>query len=104
MNDRDWMKDDFAALDTPPLDAAFAARVGARARAELAPPTRGASVKLRQSNALAGPHAPRLRASRRFELALRAALVPALLAGAAARGTVETAHTVLTIYGAEARR
>jgi hypothetical protein len=80
MIDRDPIAEALASLDTPPLDARFAARVGARARLELRaprrPPTRGSS----------------------FFLGASARLVPALLALAAIGQTAATASTAVHIY------
>jgi hypothetical protein len=80
MIDRDPIEGALAALDTPPLDAHFAARIAARARGELRaprrPPTRGSS----------------------FFLGASARLVPALLALAAIAQTAVTARTASRIY------
>jgi hypothetical protein len=81
MNDRDPLADALAALDTLPLDPRFAARVGARAKAELRAP----------------PHAAL--DLNRLRLAARAGLVPALLTLAAVVGTADAASTIVTIYG-----
>jgi hypothetical protein len=81
MNERDPLAETLAALVAVPLDPPFAAKVGARAKAELRGPPRAA-----------------------FEMAsVRAAaargLVPALLALAAVVGTADAASTVVKIYG-----
>ena len=80
MIDRDPIEDALASLDTPPLDARFAARVAARARLELRaprrPPIQGWSSVLGVS----------------------ARLVPALLALAAIAQTAATANTAVHIY------
>ena len=81
MNDRDPLAEALAALEAPPLDPHFAARVGARAKAELRAPRR-ASLDL-----------PRLR------LAVAGGLVPALLMLAAVVGTADAASTLFQIYG-----
>lgn len=68
-----------AALETPPLDTHFAARVGARAKAELRAPARALDVT-------------------RLRVAVAGGLVPALLTLAAIVGTADIASTVVTIY------
>jgi hypothetical protein len=79
MTERDPLIDTFAMLETPPLDAQFAARTGARARAELAAP-------------------PRASDREPFFLTMSKALIPALLTLAAVIQTAGTASAVAKIY------
>jgi hypothetical protein len=81
MNDRDPLVKALAELEVPPLDLGFAARVGARAKAELRASPR---VLL---------DVPRLRR------AVAAGLVPALLTLAAVLQTANLASTMVQIYG-----
>jgi len=81
MIDRDPIEGALASLDTPPLDARFAARVAARARLELRAPRRPTPIKGWSSFLGAG-----------------ARLVPALLALAAIAQTAATANTAVHIY------
>ena len=81
MKDRDPLADALTALEAPPLDPHFAARVGARAKAELRAPPR------------ASPDVTRLR------LAVAGGLVPTLLVLAALVGTADAASTIVQIYG-----
>jgi len=83
MNDRDPLAEALRALEAPPLDPHFAARVGARAKAELrAPPRASLAVS-------------------RLRLAVASGLVPALLMLAAIVETADAASTVVQIYGKE---
>jgi hypothetical protein len=81
MNDRDPLAKALAELDAPPLDFGFAARVGARAKAEL------------RASPRAALDVPRLRR------AVAAGLVPALLTLAAVAQTANLASTMVQIYG-----
>jgi len=81
MNERDPLVKALAELEAPPLDLGFAARVGARAKAEL------------RASPRASPHVPHLR------LTVAAGLVPALLTLAAVLQTANLASTMVQIYG-----
>ena len=81
MTDRDPLVEALSILEVPPLVPGFAARVGARARAELCIPLRSE------------PPMTRLR------LAVSAGLVPAMLTLAAVVETAGTASIAAKIYG-----
>ena len=81
MKDRDPIADALASLDAPPLDARFAARIGALAKLELRAPPAPAPTRMQ------------------LRPAFRAALVPALLSLAAIAQVATTANIVATIYG-----
>ena len=85
IREHDPLAASFAALRTTTLDAALAARVQARARAELAPERR------------ASPSA-------RLSAFVVAAVVPALLLSAAAAQLVDTAHIASAIYARSTER
>ena len=82
MNDRDPITEALTSLKSPPLDPSFAARVGARARAELRAPARAALDLTHLRRVVAG------------------GLVPALLTLAAVAQTADAASTVAKIYRA----
>ncbi len=90
MTDRDALTDTLTALAARPLDATFAARVGAVAKAELRAPARPLHTPPR-ANLKAG--------AARFRRAIGAGLVPALLSLVAVVETAATASTVAKLYG-----
>jgi hypothetical protein len=85
IREHDPLAASFAALRTTTLDAALAARVQARARAELAPER---------------PTSP----SARLSVLVAAAVVPALLLSAAAVQLLDTAHIASAIYARPVER
>jgi hypothetical protein len=90
MTFRDPLAEAVTSLDARPLDARFAARVAARAKAELRAPAPSASAMGRSSANVGFAHPRR---------ALSAALVPALLSLVAVVETAATASTIAKIYG-----
>jgi hypothetical protein len=81
MNETDPLAAALSEVATPPLDQNFAARVRARAFAELAPAPSQAGLPVRLRVAVSG------------------ALVPALLVSAAVTRTAQTIQVAAKIYG-----